>query len=98
MRVNDDDSDDDGGDDKHHCEEHVFPYERNSAGGGRDQLHNNEQEDSQGQQDRDGQGHLFTWTGGHKDSGYIYTILNLNVAYFFTLLCLEETGGQIIQT
>lgn len=31
MCVDNNDSDDDGGDDKHHCEEHVFPYERDST-------------------------------------------------------------------
>lgn len=65
MRVDDDDGDDDGGDDKHHGEEHVFSYKGDGAGGGGDQLHDNEQEDSQGQQDGDGQSHLFTWGGRH---------------------------------
>lgn len=60
MCVDDDDSDDDGGNDHYHCEEHVFPYEGNSTGSGGDQLHNNQQEDSQRQQDRDGESHLFT--------------------------------------
>lgn len=66
MRVDDDDCDDDGGDDKHHGEQHVLPDERNSAGGGRDELHDNQQEDSQRQQDGDGQGHLLACTGGHR--------------------------------
>lgn len=64
MRVDDDDGDYDRGDDKDHGEEHVFPNERNGAGGGRDELHNNEQEDREGQQDGDGQSHLFTCGGG----------------------------------
>lgn len=64
VRVDDDDSDDDGGDDKNHGEEHVFPDQGDSAGGGGDQLHNDQQEDGQGQQDGDGQGHLLAWRGG----------------------------------
>lgn len=59
MDVDDDDRDDDGGDDKHHGEKHVFSYERNGTGGGGDQLHNDQQEDGQGQQDRDGESHLL---------------------------------------
>lgn len=61
MSVDDNHCDDDGGDDKHHGEEHVFPYEGNSTRGGRDELHNDQQEHGQRQQDWDGQRHLLPW-------------------------------------
>lgn len=61
MGVDDNDSDDDGGNDKHHGEQHVLPNERHSTGGRRDQLHDDQQEHSQREQDRDAEGHLLTW-------------------------------------
>lgn len=60
VGVDNDDGDDDGGYDKHHGEEHVLPNERHSAGGGRDELYDDQQEHSQRQQDRDAQSHLLT--------------------------------------
>ena len=60
VGVDDDDGDDDGGDDEDHGEEHVLPDEGHSAGGGGDELHDDQQEDGEGQQDGDGQGHLLT--------------------------------------
>lgn len=62
VRVDDDDSDDDGCDDEHHGEEHVFPNQGHRAGGGGDQLHDDQQEHGEGQQHRDAQGHLLSWT------------------------------------
>lgn len=61
VGVDNNDSDDDGCNDKHHGEEHVLPNEWYSARGRRDQLHNDQQEHSQRQQDRDAEGHLLTW-------------------------------------
>lgn len=49
MGVDDDDGDDDGCYDEHHGEEHVFPNQGHSAGGGRDQLHDDQKEHGQGQ-------------------------------------------------
>lgn len=66
VRVDDNNGDDDGGDDEDHGEEHVFPDQRNGAGGGRDQLHDNQQEDGQRQQDGDGQSHLLACGGGQR--------------------------------
>ena len=60
MCVDDDDSDDDGGDDEDHGEEHVLPNEWYSTGGRGDQLHDDQQEHSQRQQDRDAESHLLT--------------------------------------
>lgn len=71
--VDDDDRDDDGGDHKNHSEEHVFPYERDSAGSGGNQLNDNQQEDSQRQQDRDGQGHLLALSQGEKKTLHLKT-------------------------
>lgn len=73
MCVDDYDRDDDGSNDEHHGEEHVFPDERDSAGGGGDQLHNNQQENGQRQQDRDGEGHLFTWRTQRTNSMHMIT-------------------------
>lgn len=70
MRVDDYDGNNDGGDDKYHGEQHVFPDERNGAGGGRDELHDNEQEDGEGQQDGDRQSHLFTCGCGGDTARY----------------------------
>lgn len=85
MCVDDDDGDDDGGDDKHHREQHVFPYEGDSAGGGGDQLHDNQQEDSQRQQDGDGEGHLLTWSDGHTLVKFLPTYYKL--VMFECFLC-----------
>lgn len=60
VSVDHDDSDDDGGYDEDHCEKHVFSNEWHSAGGGRDELHDDQQEHSQGQEDGDAQSHLLT--------------------------------------
>lgn len=57
--VDDDDSDDDGRNDEHHGEQHVLPDQRHGTGGGRDQLHDDQEEHGEGQQDRDTQGHLL---------------------------------------
>lgn len=62
VRVDDNDSDDDGCDDKDHGEQHVLPNQGHGAGGGWDQLHDDQKEHGQGQQDRDAQGHLLPWT------------------------------------
>lgn len=59
VRVDDNDGDDDGRDDEHHGEQHVLPDQRHGTGGGRDQLHNDQKEHSEGQQDRDTQRHLL---------------------------------------
>lgn len=61
VRVDDDDGDDDGCDHKHHGEQHVLPNQGHGAGGGRDQLHDDQKEHGQGQQDRDAEGHLLSW-------------------------------------
>lgn len=61
VSVDDNDSDDDRGNDKDHGEEHVLPNEWYSAGGRGNQLHNDQQEHSQRQQDRDAESHLFTY-------------------------------------
>lgn len=61
VGVDNNDSDDDGCNDKHHGEEHVLPNEWYSARGRWDQLHNDQQEHSQRQQDRNAEGHLLTW-------------------------------------
>ena len=58
--VDDDDGDDDGCDDEHHGKQHVLPDQGHGAGGGRDQLHNDQKEHGQGQQDRDAEGHLLS--------------------------------------
>lgn len=42
--VDDNDGDDDGRDDKHHGEQHVFPNQGHSTGGGGDQLHDDQEE------------------------------------------------------
>lgn len=65
VGVDDDDSNDDRGNDEDHSEEHVLPDEWHSTGGGGDQLHNDQQEHSQRQQDRDAEGHLLTWETQH---------------------------------
>lgn len=41
--IDDDDGDDDGRDDKHHGEQHVFPNQGHGTGGGRDQLHDDQE-------------------------------------------------------
>lgn len=58
--VDDNDSNNDWGNDKNHGEEHVFPDEWNSTGGGGDQLNNYQQEHSQRQQNRYTESHLLT--------------------------------------
>lgn len=65
VGVDDDDSNDDRGNDEDHSEEHVLPDEWHGTGGGGDQLHNDQQEHSQRQQDRDAEGHLLTWERQH---------------------------------
>lgn len=46
VGVDDNDSDNDRSNDKHHGEEHVLSNEGYSAGGGGDELHNDQQEHS----------------------------------------------------
>lgn len=60
VGVDDNDRDDDRSDDKHHCEQHVFAYQRHCAGGGGNQLHDDQKEHSQRQQDRDAESHFLT--------------------------------------
>lgn len=62
MGVDDDHGDDDGSNDEDHGEEHVFADERDGAGRGRDQFHDNQQEHGERKQDRDAEGHLLTCT------------------------------------
>lgn len=60
VSVDDNHSYDDGGNNEDHGEEHVLPDKWYSTGGGGDQLHNDQQEHSQGQQDGDTESHLLT--------------------------------------
>lgn len=62
MCVDDNHGDDDRSNDEDHGEEHVFANERNGAGRGRDQLHDNQQEHGERKQDGDAEGHLLTYT------------------------------------
>lgn len=66
VGVDNDDGDDDGRDDGHHGEQHVLPDQRHGTGGGRDQLHDDQEEHSEGQQDRDTQSHLLPWRDTRK--------------------------------
>lgn len=61
VGIDDNDCDDDGGNDKHHGEEHVLSNEGHSTWGRGNQLHNDQQKNSQRQQDGDAESHLLTW-------------------------------------
>lgn len=71
MDVDGEHSDDDGERDKDHGEHQVLPNKRNSLGGGRDDLLNDQQEDSEWYQHWGAQRDLLTTVGGQvedKDS------------------------------
>ena len=94
VGVDHDDGDDDGGDDEDHGEEHVLPDERDGAGGGGDELHDDQQEDGEGQQDGDGQSHLLPWrrrdTRSDHPPGLLPPISNSCHLFFGTIM--EEVG------